>query len=347
MNHHSTMKLPTAKSLRFILSLAVLALAFTSPAQAQSRIYYTDDYHDASMAVNGTDKRVDTRGEPSYYLHGGQRWFLQFRAVAGTYPDGRTRYEVFAVSQDQTSIVQLSDNPNFAPNFVRWLKDDGAVSYSGVHFHSADTPGTITAAKKGGDSHIMRLALSDTGGVLAPAGLPTVVATAGVTVVSGPYLQSDIQSYDWAPSGAELVIEDAPGYNAGFSVFLIRRVNLITGVSSAVIYGGIGPVYAPNGLEIAFVRVGYQITPGIYAIHPDGFGLRIIVKDSQTTASYKPSWSPDGASVAFNRQTTTQKGSTYNYTWDIFTCPSAGGSGRNIKNLTGDVDYGAFLTGWR
>lgn len=338
MNHHSTMKKQTAKSLRFLLSITVLALAFTSDARGQSRIYYTDDYHDASMAVNGTDKRVDTRGEPSYYLHGGQRWFLQFRAVAGTCPDGRARYEVFAVSQDLTSTVQLSDDPNFAPNFVRWLKDDGAISYSGVHFHGGPLDG---------DSHIMRLAVSEVGGVLGPVGLATVVATAGVTVLSGPYLQADIFSHDWAPSGTELVFEDAPGYNAGYSVFILRRVNVTTGVASLVIDGGLQPVYSSNGIEIAFRRAGYRITPGIYAIHPDGFGLRMIVKDNQSTASYKPSWSPDGASLAFERQTTTQKSSIYSYTWDIFSCPSAGGTGGNVKNLTGDINYGAFLTGWR
>ncbi len=340
MNLRFTIKTQTAKSLRFILSLASLVLAFTSAARAQSRIYYTDDYHPgASMAVNGTDKRVDVSGEPSYYLHGGQRWFLQYKKVAGTRPDGRSRYEVFAVSQDGTSVVQLTDDPNFAPNNFRWLKDDGAISYSGVHFHSSDP--------LDGDSHIVRLVLSDVGGVLASTGVATVVATAGVTVLSGPYLQSDIFTHDWAPGGAELVFDDRPGYNAGYSVFLIRRVNVTTGVSSLVIDNSVEPVYAPNGTEIAFRRAGYRITPGVYAIRPDGSGLRIIVKDSQTTASYHPSWSPDGASLAFRRETITQKASVYTYAYDIFTAPSAGGSGAKITNLTGDISYGAFLTGWR
>lgn len=333
------MRIPNAKSLRFILSLASLGLAFSSAAQAQSRIYYHDDYRDSSMATNGTDKRADTSGEPSYLLHGGQRWFLQLRAVAGTNPDGRSRYEVFAVSHDGMSVVQLTDDPNFRTNGFRWLKNDEAISYSGVHFHSADP--------LDGDSHIVRLGISDVAGALASTGSAAVVATAGVTVLSGQKLQCDIFSHDWAPGGAELVFEDAPGYNAGFSVFILRRVNVITGAVSLVIDGGQQPVYAPNGIEIAFRRAGYRITPGVYAIHPDGSGLRTIVKDGQTTASYAPSWSPDGGSLAFERQVTTSSKGQYYYSWDIFTCPSAGGNGAKVTNLTGDISYGAFLTGWR
>lgn len=323
----------------WLISAALLAVwcCTAMKVRGQSRIYYSDDYHPASMAVNGTDKRIATGGEPSYFLHGGQRWFLQLRSVAGTRPDGRDRYEVFAVSQDETSAVQLSDDPNFAPNDVRWLKNDGAISYSGVHFHSGPLDG---------DSHILRLAISEVGGVLGPAGLATVVATAGVTELSGTYLQSDIFSHDWAPGGAELVFDDRPGYNAGFTDSLIRRVNVTTGAVSLIIDNGTTPVYAPNGTEIAFRRGGYRITPGIYAIHPDGSGLRIIVKDSQTTASYEPSWSPNGASLAFNRQTLIKPGYT-NYTWDVFSCPSAGGNGAKVTNLTGDTANYVSLTGWR
>jgi hypothetical protein len=290
------------------------------------------------MAANGTDKRVDVRGEPSYSLHGGQRWFLQQHSVAGTYADGRSRSEVFAVSQDGTSAVQLTDDPDIQPNFFRWLKDDAAISYSGVHFYGGPLDG---------DSQIVRIAVADDGGVLAPGGPATVVATAGVTVVSGPWLQCDIFTHDWAPGGAELVFDDRPGYNSGYSVFILRRVNVTTGAVSLVIDGGIEPVYAPNGAEIAFRRSGYRITPGIYGIHPDGSGLRIIVKDSQMTASYSPSWSPNGISLAFTRHTITQKANNYTNTFDIFTAPSAGGNSAKVTNLTGDINGAAFLTGWR
>ena len=324
---------------RWLGSVALLAIwcCTAMDARAQSRIYYSDEFRSASMAVNGTDKRFDTGGEPSCLLHSGQRWFLQLRSVAGTCPDGRGRYEVFAVSQDLTSAVQLTDDPSFAPNDFRWLKDDSAVSCSGVHFHSANP--------LDGDSHIVRLAISDVGGVLAPAGPAIIVATAGVTLVSGPSLQSDIFSHDWAAGGNELVFDDRPGYNAGYSVSRLRRVNIITGADSSIFDGGVNPVYSPNGAEIAFRRTGYQATPGICAIRPNGSGLRIIVKDTQWIANYDPVWSPDGASIAFGRQSITQKQSTY--TRDIFTAPSAGGNGAKFKNLTGDTADYVFLTGWR
>lgn len=337
--------LPGGSIFRWLGSAALLALwcCTAMDARAQSRIFYTFDDNlgtqSASMAVNGTDKRIDTAGEPSYLLHGGQRWFLQFKKVAGIRPDGRSRYEVFAVSQDGTSVAQLTDDPNFAPNDARWLKNDGAISYSGIHFHSSDP--------LDGDSHIVRLTLSDVGGVLASTGSAAVVATAGVTVVGGPWLQCDIFSHDWAPSGTELVFDERPGYNAGYSVFRIRRVNVTTGVVSLISDAGMNPVYSPNGTEIGFRRFGYQLTCGVYAMRPDGSGLRIIVKDSQWIANYGPSWSPDGASLAFIRQSTTQKGSTYTYTWDIFTAPSAGGNGAKLKNLTADITAYVFLTGWR
>jgi hypothetical protein len=326
---------------RWLASAALLAVWWGTAlnARAQSRIYYTDHLHSASMAGNGTDKRSATSGEPSYLLHGGQRWFLQFRSVAGTCPDGCGRDEVFAVSEDLTSAVQLTDDPNFAPDDFRWLKDDSAVSCSGVHFHSANP--------LDGDSHIVRVGVSDVGGVLAPTGPAIIVATAGVTMVSGPSLQSDIFSHDWAPGGNELVFDDRPGYNAGYSVFLIRRVNVTTGAVSLIFDGGVNPVYSPNGAEVAFQRTGYQATPGICAIRPNGSGLRIVVKDTQWIANYNPVWSPDGASIAFGRQSITQKQSTYTYAWDIFTAPSAGGNGSKFKNLTGDTADYVFLTGWR
>jgi hypothetical protein len=333
------MKIQAAKPLRFLLALTCLMLAFTSATRAQSRIYYTDDYHDSSMAANGTDKRVDVRGEPSYYLHGGQRWFLQYRSVAGTYPDGRGRGEIFAVSQDGASASQLSDDPDLKPSFFRWLENDAAISYSGVHYHGG---GPLD-----GDSHIVRIAVADDGGVLAVGGPATVVATAGVTVVSGHYLQSDIFSFDWAPDGAEFVYEDRPGYNAGYSVFILRRVIIATGAVSLVIDNATSPVYAPNGIEIAIRRGGYRITSGIFAIHPDGSGMRSIVKDSQSIFNSGPAWSPDGVSLAFRRQSTTKKGSKYSYAWDICTVPSSGGSGAKITNLTGDINYDALLTAWR
>src|SRR4051812_15575012 len=90
--------LPGGSIFRWLGGAALLAVwcCTAMDARGQSRIYYRDDYRDASMAANGTDKRLDSGGEPSYFLHGGQRWFLQIRAVAGSYPDGLGRHDVFA-----------------------------------------------------------------------------------------------------------------------------------------------------------------------------------------------------------------------------------------------------------
>ena len=69
--------------------------------------------------TSGTEYIPDMRNlpggvekEPSKATHGGRRWFLEVRNVAGTYPDGSQRLELFAVRDDvnEDYTVQLTNS---------------------------------------------------------------------------------------------------------------------------------------------------------------------------------------------------------------------------------------------
>ena len=77
------------------------------------------------------------------------------------------------------------------------------------------------------------------------------------------------------------------------------------------------PAWSPDGDEIAFLgRPASELALGrflhLYVVHADGGGPRVVVRDVQTLnpsglpsdepAYDRPSWSPDGRSIAFARR---------------------------------------------
>ena len=93
-------------------------------------------------------------GNPSFTLLGGHRWFLDLRDVAGTYPDGGQRQELFAIRADGNITIQLTDNANLEPSWSgtgpHWSLDpngtvvDGIVSWVALEWDSVG--GTVVQA---------------------------------------------------------------------------------------------------------------------------------------------------------------------------------------------------------
>jgi Tol biopolymer transport system component len=82
---------------------------------------------------------------------------------------------------------------------------------------------------------------------------------------------------------------------------------------------------ARNGL-IAFMRPGRVGEFDIWAVRPDGRGLRRVTTSPKDRSDYNPAWSPDGSTVLFERRVLTSQGD------DLFTV-SANGTG--LRQLTG------------
>lgn len=60
------------------------------------------------------------------------------------------------------------------------------------------------------------------------------------------------------------------------------------------------PSWSPDGSEIAFLRV-YGPNPGIYEIHPDGSGLKLLLPGVYGDGQFNPTmdWSPGGGRIVF------------------------------------------------
>lgn len=126
------MSTPTIK---VILPIIVLAFAFVvnAPLSAQGgggsgptgTIYFSHLGGTWTMNPDDSNKTplpAGVSGEPSRFLHGGRRWFLQVRDIPGeTYPGQSqwpTRREIFAIRDDGNPAytVQLTTEPDLETN---------------------------------------------------------------------------------------------------------------------------------------------------------------------------------------------------------------------------------------
>ncbi len=94
------------------------------------------------------------------------------------------------------------------------------------------------------------------------------------------------------------------------------------------------PDWSPLGDEIAFSfhsKSGDGIGKRIYAIHPDGSGLRQVVPSDGENSAVEPAWSPDGKKIYFisNRA----------HELDIWVINSDGSEMRQVSNWQDTIEY--------
>lgn len=300
------------------------------PPPAPGTIYFSNGSGGggfSSMNGDGTGRAPSMGVVPSYQKHGNSRWFLQYRTVDDTGPE-----QCFAVNE-AGSAVQLTNDPNLRRNGYppTWTKDDSAFSICCVYETSALHPDDPAAWEWIGQLIVIPVAWTDG----APsAGAPTVALE-----LRRPYFDEwgndlwndyevSLGRHDWSPAGDEVALTRWV-WGTGYVLDVVRSTE--TGLETRQLAtGAANPVWAPDGSRIAFNRLqgsGYQDIQEIWTIKPDAADAVRLTgyvsgKGYNGTGQYLPTWSPDGAFLAYTEKVISSSKTTYN----IRRVPAAGGS---------------------
>ena len=170
-----------------------------------------------------------------------------------------TAYDVWSMNADGTDPQQLTKIPGAINTEPKWSPDGRRIAY--VHAFSNGTAYLMIMNADGSDAH----QVSD-GGL-------------------------NVGQFSWAPDGTRLAVSiGAP--------FGIAVVNLATGSVQVIHHGGGQfPAWSPDGSTILYTYNNYGRS-GIYALRPDGSGLRTVVSAVSQDMDYSdPAWLPNGQTI--------------------------------------------------
>jgi hypothetical protein len=340
------------RHMAILLGLVLLGLVASSTLEGKGKpggkpggdtpagtVYYTygsGNTQTWTMDADGSNKTAlpaGVRGEPSHDLHGGHRWFLDRRAVNGTYPNGRNRSELFAVRDDGEATQLTASNTAFEVIwYARWSKDDASISWVARRWESDSVvEGGIYVAGITFDS------AGDVTGLDAQPADPTIELTIEANNGNSPAGGG----HDWAPDGKHIVYGTRATVASSSKSYV---ADLDDGSSSELASPAGGGVWSPDGAKIAFSTWGLILT-----INPDGTGETEIIKSMWKGANPKntfhPLWAPTSGHLIYSL------GGAYgdeSARADIY---GAAANGRGKTNLTSELDTTFMIparpVGWR
>ncbi len=278
------------------------------------------------------DEHFYTFGEISRIKHNGHYWFLRFSVIKDEYgdpelyPDGLPRKEAFAVRDDNTISVQLTNDPTLAPNHRSlgpyWGPEDEFISwgakkwvYDGSEWSLDDTQAGVFTAEINFDSN----------GDIDGADPPELIWWTELRLNIDNYWHPRTgHNHDWSPDGTAFCWQ-----RGGIQVVDFVAEN------ETHIASGYTPRWSPDGNKICFLN------SGICTIDPDGSNEQLIVdaENSRNTWIYteNPRWSPDSQHISYYYR-------EYNYwknTNKHWICRIETGGGKPVK-MTNDLSSEAF-----
>jgi hypothetical protein len=300
----------------------------TPPPPAPGTIYFhnwSTTYRYWSMNGDGSGKTQTVDGQPSWQKHGGSRWFLQDQFV-----EASDSTQWLAVDEGG-EVVPLTNDPTLRWNGYppHWGRDDSFFSFTAVYETELEWIGRLYV-----------VAVDWIDGVPV-AGPPTVVFELRRSVFDewGQWSYDGLDEvsmgkHDWSPAGDEVALTRWI-WGEGWVIDVMNYSE--SGVESRrLATRAANPVWSPDGSRIAFnreQRSGYQEIRDLWTIRPDGSDARQLTQydggnGSNGTAQYSPTWSPDGAYLAFTERVIGGK-TTHN----VRRIPSGGGA---VVSLTSD-----------
>jgi hypothetical protein len=337
-------------SLAAVLLSAVLSGLLATNAQAKKggggkpppeptppgQVFY--DYWDDGVTVgyavdaDGNNPIVTVPGTPSYELHDGHRWFLQWGENSGA---GK---EIIAVRDDNVGEpVPLTDDPNlYIPYSVVqpvWVpgSSDSEISFIGMD--------VVTK-----QSSVFKVGVEFDSGTPIPTAPTPAWSVPTVYWEPGAY-GPDASRHSWSDDGNLLVYSGTSPEHAGI------HVADLSAETETTVAQGSRPSISPDGTAIAFVTFpGFDLS----VVNTDGTGEMVLVESKhrgdKLTRHFSPFWSPDSNHLIWQRRYEHMRWHTNEV--DIWRISRDGG---NPMNLTTWVDFDpsggsnpwVTPTGWR
>ncbi len=236
--------------------------------------FYADVSPDGSRVVYSTCEYMPDEPEPEI----------------GKYSEG---YEIASVNMDGTDRKRLTKNERF-DHYPVWSPNGTQVAtvthaYMGISFKESDLE---DYALTSWDALFMRLVIRSAD---APAEWQPLSLTSRVALYPPV----------WSPDGQHLAFIANEGEFLPYDD--IRRLYIIDSDGSDLIRIGettASATWSPDGKELAFASIEGE-TPIIYAVRPDGTGIRTIWRGepnnpvTSISRVSQVSWSPDGSELLF------------------------------------------------
>lgn len=255
-------------------------------------------YHDGTetavwtMNADGSSKTKTTTldwGERplSRIKCGGYYWFLEFRTIENEYyHDDLPRREIYAVRDDNTVTVQLTNDPNLAHDYRRtyaiWGHDNSYITWAAMKWIFDGTSWHVDTTLAG----IFNADLTfNANGDITGANTPTLLWLTDLKVDNDGYTVPTTGALsDWSPDGTKIV-----RYKQGLNVLDLDAE------TETVLTQGWQAQWSPDGNKIAFIGGPDDVR----TINADGSNEQILARprDFKNLGTFQncesPRWSPD------------------------------------------------------